>query len=96
MEFLVEFILDICFDFGTWAGKNKKIPRPVRVLCLLLVTLVSLGIIFGTVYLGVLLTKENIAVGIMVIAVGIFILFAGVYKSVKTYKKMKEESQNEK
>ena len=96
MEFIVEFILDICFDFGIWAGKNKKIPRPVRILCLVAVTLASLAVLSALVYVGVLIARENVAVGVIVIAVGIFILLAGVYKSVKTYKKMKEESPNEK
>ena len=93
MEFIVEFILDICFEAGLAAGKSKRIPRTVRVLCLLGVSLVSLSVLAAMIYLGVLLMDENTAVGIIIIFVAVFIVLCGVYKSVKTYKRMRKENQ---
>lgn len=87
MEFLIEFILDLALD----ASIYDKVPKPIRYLLIILISLFYLSFIAFIEYLGISLLKDNMWNGILVIIIGLIILLICILAFRKTYlKKVKK------
>lgn len=52
LEILVELVMELVLDCGLEVSNNKKIPRPIRILALLLFLILCLGGVGILVFLG--------------------------------------------
>ena len=93
MDLIFDFILELLFDaIGTGisdASKSSKIPKPIRYILLLLI-LLFLTAFFTLIFLvGIMLLKENVLGGIIIIALGALMLFLAIKKLKKNYSRRK-------
>jgi len=85
MEFIIELVLELFVEGGIEVSSNKKISKCIRYPILALLILFFSVVIFGIIILGVLMLKENILVGILFIALGLFFLVISIHKFRKRY-----------
>lgn len=87
MEFIIEFILELVLESGIEASKSRRIPKYIRYPLIVMIALFFIAVI-GIVFLaGILALKENIPLGIFIIAIGSFIVLRGFVMLRKTYLK---------
>jgi len=87
MEFLIELILDLALGASTYG----KIPKLIRYLLIVLISLFYLSFIGFIEYLGISLLKDNLLNGILVIIIGLIVLLICILAFRKTYlKKVKK------
>ena len=87
MEFIFEFILELVLEGSIEVIKSSKIPKYIRYPLIVILALFFIAVI-GLIFLvGILSFKENILLGILLIAIGLFMLAACVVKFRKTYVK---------
>lgn len=96
MEFLLELLFDIILEGSFELGSSKKVPMPLRILCLL----VELTIFFGfggvLVYIGYEAILENDTVAaVALFAVGGALIIGGIYIAYKIFRKKKENKEKE-
>lgn len=85
MEFILEYILELALEGGIEASKSSKIPKPVRYLIIAVITMFFVAVI-GIIFLaGILILKESIIFGILLLLLGLFLLVRGVIMFRKTY-----------
>lgn len=71
IEFLVELFLEGCIELGT----NRKVPAMIRYPLLLLICLVLFLVLGGIFFLVFVAWKENIALSIVLIIIGLVFIF---------------------
>ena len=95
MEYLMELIVELIFE-GSVEGVKSNAPKFIKiplVIILALFFLMVIALIFGT---GFLMLKTNIAIGLCLILIGIFLIINVVFKFQKVYKKYLKSSEGEK
>ncbi len=85
MEYFIEFLLELVFDIGFDISKNKKTPKWIRYLLIMLFALFFLSVIGLILFVGIASLKENSLAGILLILVGLFMLVMGIVKFKKAY-----------
>ena len=85
MEFIIELILELLFDFGIDASQNKKVPKFIRVLLITLISLVFISIISLIIIMGLLTIKKELIGGIIIILTGLIMLVLSIVKFRKMY-----------
>ena len=91
MEYIIEFILELIFDFGVEASKSSKIPKVIRYILITIISLVFLSAISLIIFMGLWILKNNILGGIFIILLGLFMLVSAIVKFRKTYLIKKEQ-----
>ncbi len=94
MEYICESILELILEGSMEASKNKKLPKWLRYLFIILIMLFFIFVI-GLIFLtGIIVLKENKILGIFFILIGIWMLISSIIQFRKTYLiKGKEESK---
>lgn len=87
MEYVFEFLLEFILEGSIEASKNDKIPRFIRYLLMIMLSLFFIGVIGLVFFTGILMLKENYIAGICFIAIGSFMLVMTMIKFRKTYLK---------
>ncbi|MBR1376369.1 MAG: hypothetical protein IJ565_00940 [Bacilli bacterium] len=85
MEILIELILELIVDGSIEASSNKTLPKWIRyplIIFLILFFGFVYIVIFGT---GILILKENMIAGILLIIIGMFLLISSIIKFKKVY-----------
>lgn len=82
MDDFVELILDIIIDGSMELLPNKKIPKWIRVI----IAFILISLLIAIVVLGIVLLKETILGGTIIIVMGIVFLVFGFVK-IKKYLK---------
>ena len=85
MEYLIDFILELVIEGSIEASKNKKVPKPLRYVALIIVLLFFICVISLIIFVGILVLKQSIIGGILLILLGIFMVIASVLKFRKMY-----------
>lgn len=85
MEELFEFILELIFDVSVEASKNKKVPKPIRYLLVGFIILFFIFVIGLISFTGILMLKDAVIVGILLIVFGMLMLFMSIMKFRKIY-----------
>ncbi len=85
MEFIFELILELVFEGSIEASKNNKIPKYIRYPLIILITLFFLFIIWVVLFTGILLLKDNLLIGILIILLGLLLCVSSIIKFKKTY-----------
>lgn len=86
MEVIFEILLDLMIEGSFEASSNRKVPKPVRYLCIVFHVLFFSFVIFGLFFMGIFLWNRNIYVSLFIIAASIMMLVSAVYRFWKTYK----------
>lgn len=92
MEFLIELVLDLVLEESISLSTNKKVPKLIRYILIGFISLFFLFVIFCILILGIALLKKNTWIGIVIIALGVFL---GVECVIK-FKNLYDEKMNEK
>nr|MCR5730181.1 hypothetical protein [Ruminococcus sp.] len=71
------------------ASKSSKIPKPIRYILLLLILLFWTAFFTLIFLVGIMLLKENVLGGIIIIALGALMLFLAIKKLKKNYSRRK-------
>lgn len=96
MEFLIELLFDIILEGTIAIGSEKKVPMPLRILCLIIEWAIFFGLGGLFVYMGYESVLQNDAVAaFLLLGVGLLMIIGGIFIAVKMFRK-KKESQIEK
>ena len=85
MEFVIELLLDLIFDFGIEASKSSKVPKPIRILLVAVISILFTGVIGLIFLMGISILKDSIIGGIFIILLGVVLLVFAVVKFRKIY-----------
>lgn len=85
MEFLMECLLELILEGTISASKNKKVPKPIRYLAILVIFLFFVLVISLIILSGVLFLKLSIIGGITLIILGVFIGIMSIIKFYEIY-----------
>ena len=96
MEFILELIFDIIVEGSIEIGSSKKVPMPIRILCLLVEWTVFFGLGGAMIYMAYEAILENDTVAaVALFAVGGLMIIGGIYIAYKMFRKKKEKKQKE-
>lgn len=91
MELFVEFLCEIVLEGVIAIGSEKKVPMPLRILCLLVEWTIFFGLGGLFIYMGYESKLENDTVAaFMLLGVGLLMIIGGIYIAVKMFRKKKE------
>ena len=98
MEFLIELLLGLLFEGSVEAAKSKKVPKGVRTVLICLISLAVVGLIGGTLALGVYLIVKRkgafeVSLGALSVAIGAVMLFSAIRKGLEDVKKRKQRKE---
>ena len=82
MEDLIGLLLEIILDGSIELLPNKKVPKWIRII----ISLVFISIIIGIMVLGIVLLKQSIIGGSILIVIGIFLLVGSIIE-IRKYMK---------
>ena len=86
MEFIFELILELALEGSIEASKNSKLSKTIRYLFIFLIGLFFTAVIGIVFFTGMLLIlKDNLFVGLLIVSIGIFMLVASIMKFKKVY-----------
>ena len=80
MELLIELILELVLDGCIEVSKNKKVPKPIRYLLIMFLSIFFMAVIGIIFFSGILMLKYQIIVGIMIILIGMLMLILAIIK----------------
>lgn len=86
MNLIFELIMDLIIEGSIEVSSNKRINKWIRYPILTFLILFFTTIIFGIIFLGVVMLKENIFAGLFVIIIGLLMLIGSIIKFKKLYK----------
>ena len=90
MEFIIELILELLLEGGEEICANKKISKWIRYPILFFIMLFFSAVILLIIFVGIKVIKNNIIVGIILIAIGLLMLICAIHKFRKVYLKKKD------
>ncbi len=85
MEYLFEFILELALEGSIEASKSKKVPKWIRYILIIIISLFFISVISLIFIAGILTLKKSIWVGIFFILLGLYMLVMSIIKFRKTY-----------
>ena len=85
MEFLLELLIDLILEGSMELSTNKKIPSFIRYILIIFIVLFYLTIIGGLFVLGVLIGKDSIGAGLILIILSLIFLIFSVLEFRKKY-----------
>lgn len=87
IEIVLELVLDLAVDGAAEVSQNPRFPRPLRILCGLLLVMGFLCVTGLLVWVGITILKDNTAGGAVIVAVGILLFAAGLCKTGRAYRR---------
>ena len=85
MEFLFEILLELILEGTMEASQNKKVPKLVRVVLIVLISAFYLSVIGLILFIGVTCWKTNKIGGLIIITIGSVIFIMAAVKFRKMY-----------
>ena len=82
MDVLIELLIELVLEGSHELLKSKKVPKWIRYL----IALIFMSITIGLITLGIILLKESIISGIIIMGVGLFMLIGMTIKIRKYFK----------
>ena len=91
MEFLAELLVEIVLEGTIAIGSEKKVPMPLRILCLLIEWTLFFGLGGLFIYMGYESSLQNDTFStFMLLGVGLLMIIGGIFIAVKMFRKKKE------
>ena len=85
MEFLIELILDLLFEGALDASQSRRVPRPIRFFLIGLLTLFYVAFIGLLIFLGIVIMRQTILFGTLLIIFAVVFTVICVLKFRKLY-----------
>ena len=90
MDIIIEEILGLVLEGSIEVAKSKKMPKIIRIIFAIFLVL-FFSFVLGAIFIaGIFSLKDNLAMGIFCIVLGIFFLVSIILKVKNTYKEIKE------
>ena len=87
MDIIFEFVFELIAELTSSASTNPKVPKPVRFILTAVIILFCTAVIALIIIAGALILKKSVIAGLILIAVGIFLLIKGIGTFRRTYLK---------
>ena len=78
-------------ELGVEASKSSKIPKYIRYPLIIIILLTCTALIGLILFVGIMILKESLIAGSIIILIGLIMLTACVIKFRNTYIKIKEK-----
>lgn len=91
MDLIIEIIIDLILETGVEASKSGKVPKPIRLFLVSLIIFFFIGVVALFYLVGILVIKENLIGGIIMLTFATLMLFLAVYRFRKMYIEKKED-----
>lgn len=75
MDLIIKMLCDILFDVGTTAGTSHRLPKPLRIICCVLISLAFTVIIAIMAIVAVSFIQDMPVVSILLGALDIIMIF---------------------
>jgi len=85
MEFLLELLIDLIVDGSIELSTSKKVPSFIRYFLIIFIVLLYLSVIGILFVLGIIIGKENIGAGLILIILSLVFLIFSVLEFRKKY-----------
>ena len=85
MDFLIEVVFDLVFEGGIEVSKNRKVPRIIRYPLIAIIVLFFAAIIIGLFVIGVVILKQSVVLGFLMIAISMVLLGSAIIKFRNVY-----------
>lgn len=85
MEFLLELLIDLIIDGSIELSSSKKVPNFIRYFLILFIVILYLSVIGILFVLGIVIGRENYAVGSLLIILSLVFLIFSVLEFRKKY-----------
>lgn len=96
MDILIEFILDLLFEGLFEGASNKRVPKPLRIIFIVILVLIYAAIIGAFVIIGVsIINKGNTGGGVVIIVCGLVLAALIVWGVFRERRKRLEKKQRE-
>ncbi len=93
MEILLECLFELAIEGTMELGTNIKVPKVIRYPVLVLILLFFAGVIVGMFVLGVVLWKDDLFFGILMMILGMFFLVGTIVSAYRFYQQKKSGMQ---
>ena len=91
MEFIIELLVEIVLEGTIAIGSEKKVPIPIRILCVFVEWIIFFGFGGLLIYMGYESIIQNDTVSAaLFFGCGVLMIFGGIYIAVKMFRKKKE------
>jgi len=87
MDIIFELVFELIAELTSSASKNPKVPKPVRFILTAVIVLFCTAVIALIIIAGALILKKSVIAGLILIAVGIFMLIKSIWAFRRTYLK---------
>lgn len=85
MDLLIEAILDLVLESSIGASKSKKVPKFIRIILICLITLFFASVIGLLLFMGIVILKDNLIGGIVIILFALLFLILTILRFKKIY-----------
>jgi hypothetical protein len=90
MDIIIEEILGLIIEGSIEVTKSKKMPKIIRIIFAIFLVL-FFSFVLGAIFIaGIFSLKDNLAMGLFCIALGIIFLISMILKVKNAYKEIKE------
>lgn len=87
MDFIIELIFELIAEGTVELSKSTKVPKLIRYPLIVIIVLFVTGIFGIILFAGLMLLKENVILGIVLIAIALLMLVMGIVKFRKCHLK---------
>lgn len=87
MDFIIELIFELIAEGTVELSKSTKVPKLIRYPLIVIIVLFVTGIFGIILFAGLMLLKENVILGIVLIAIALLMLVMGIVKFRKGHLK---------
>lgn len=100
MEIIFEVIAELLLGLMELVVDNSKISKWIRYPIIILSILLIFIVLFGLLFLGIIIFQKNMIAGIFIVIVGVMMILLfiyGIYKDylmIKVKKSLKEEAED--
>lgn len=91
MEIIFEVIAELVLGLMELIVNNSKISKWIRYPIIILSALLVFIVLFGLLFLGIIIFQKNIVAGIFIVIVGIMMILLLIHKICKDYLMIKEK-----
>lgn len=93
MEILIELLMELVLEGGMELSKNKKVPKFIRYPLIGLISLLFIAVFLLIIFVGVLIWKENMWVGLLMFGISLVFLVSGIREFKKIYFEKKSKDK---
>lgn len=84
MDFLFELLFELIAEGTVELSKSKKVPKYIRYILIGIIALFFIAVIGLVFFVGLMILKQNLFWGIIIIAFALFMLVMSIIKLKKT------------